>query len=145
MYESTPAVSVEYDELLDLDVDPGNPLLDRPVLVTVAERLPVETRIPASWVGTANRFAPGEPVQLAGDHPTRTRFRVTSFDTNNAYFVISHSAETCTPTSGIGGSTTTYEVFARGAVWACAFHFDPENPEADAWVQIDSISEFLDG
>lgn len=140
--ETTPDRSVEYEDLLELDVNPGDPLLDRPVLVTVAERLPVETRTPASWVASSTLIRPGEPVMIAGDHPARTRWRCTLIDTNNCFVVLSHSSETCTETTGISGSSATWEVTARGAIWARAIG-DAEDPDAIA--RIDAIMEFLDG
>jgi len=129
----------------DAEPDPLEPLLDRPVRVIAAERIPVDTRIPGSWVAQQTRIYPGNPpVQLAGDHPARTRWAMVGFATEYADFYLSHSAETCTQDSGIRPDAYSLEITGRGPIWAAAFHSDPFDPEDSAYVQIYYFAEYLD-
>lgn len=146
MEETTPAGSVEYIELLELDDDAPPPLLDRPVLITAAERLPVETRIPSSWIASQVTIRPGAPVQIAGDHPARTRFQMVNYEVSSCNFVFSHSAETCTRNSGILVSNVDgLNLTGRGAIWVMAYDMDPAVPDPAAYARIDFYAEFLDG
>jgi len=143
MIETTPPPDIEYAELVTEYGDGPPPILDRPVLVTVDERIPVDVRIPGSWVAAHTIVRPGSPVQIAGDHPARVLWKMVSYAVSGVTFVLSHSAETCTAGAGMAPNAYELSIRGRGSIWAAAFFQDPESPDPEAHVRIDWFAEFL--
>ncbi len=130
------ATAADYLEYVDGDNGEGN------VPIKTETRIVGEVTVrefpSRSWSPQYIRVLEGQPQQIAGSLPQRTRLVIRPFGTDIVY--LSATKESCVPDSGNAmwaDSDHPVEMFHTAAVWAVA--------DTGAPVDISIFSEFRDG